>query len=234
MKVLGIIPARGGSKGIPRKNVRLLAGKPLIAYTIEKALESKYLSRIIVSTDDEEIANTGIIWGADVPFMRPSELASDQSATLPVVLHALDMLEAAGESYDAVCLLQATSPFRQDGLIDSAIEKIQQTNADALISVLSVPHEYNPHWVFEPQADGFLSIATGEEKIISRRQDLPEAYIRDGAIYITKTEVLRNQNSLFGSSLTFIQNKSPFHVNLDTLEDWKRAEKIISDFGMKF
>ena len=228
MRILGLIPARGGSKGIPGKNIKPLAGKPLVAYTFDSVQESKYLTQTVVSTDDKEIAETCKSVGLEVPFMRPDDLAADKSPTLPVIKHALEFFAAQGQTFDAVCLLQVTSPFRESGLIDKAIEKFIETGADALVSVLAVPHEYNPHWVFEPTENGFLKIATGEDEIITRRQALPQAFIRDGAIYITKTEVILNQNSLYGKTLSYIENKSNIHVNLDTMDDWAKAEQLLN------
>ncbi len=228
MKVVGIIPARGGSKGIPGKNIKLLGGKPLIQYTVEAALQSASLEKIIVSTDSQAIATVAQQLGAEVPFIRPMELAQDDTPTLPVIQHALRWLEQKGEQYDAVCLLQPTTPFRPVGFIDRAIEKFKQGNADSLISVLPVPSEYNPHWVFESNSKGFLEIATGEKQIIPRRQELPSAYIRDGAIYITKVQIVFELNSLYGNLIDFIVSEESNHVNLDTLDDWQKAKKIFN------
>ncbi|MDI1323113.1 MAG: acylneuraminate cytidylyltransferase family protein [Algoriphagus sp.] len=230
LKVLGLIPARGGSKGIPGKNIKYLQGKPLIAYTLESAKESKLLSRTILSSDDPEIIAVARQLGLDVPFTRPSDLASDQSPTLPVIIHALQYLKSIGEEYDAVCLLQVTNPFRRLGMIDEAINQLEESGADALISVLPVPHEFNPHWVFEPGADGNLHIATGEEKIISRRQDLPSAYFRDGAIYLTRTEIILNEKSLYGKKLAYLHGDKDRYVNLDTMDDWFKAEELVNKF----
>jgi len=229
LKILGIIPARGGSKGIPGKNIKSLAGKPLIAYTVESIQESKLLTNAILSSDDEAIISIAKELGLKVPFIRPAELASDHSPTLPVILHALDFFSSQGEYFDAVCLLQTTTPFRTKGMIDLAIKKMIETDADALVSVLPVPHEYNPHWIFEPDASGWLKIATGEEKIIPRRPELPATYFRDGAIYITKTSVLLKNESLYGQKLTFILGDQARYVNLDTLEDWRKAELLVQN-----
>jgi len=125
-----------------------------------------------------------------------------------------------------VILLQVTSPFREEGFIDRAIEKFIQSEADALVSVLPVPHEYNPHWIFEADRNGNLRIATGENQIIKRRQDLPKAYFRDGSIYITKTEVIK-QGSFFGNQLTYIESNPDLYVNIDTMDDWKKAEEML-------
>jgi CMP-N,N'-diacetyllegionaminic acid synthase len=227
MKVLGIIPARGGSKGIPGKNIKPLQGKPLLSYTVESAKEASGLTRVILSSDDQEIIRVARQIGLEVPFVRPAELASDTSPTLPVILHELDFFSQQGETFDAVCLLQATNPFRRSGMIDEAIQKFTETKADAVISVLPVPHEFNPHWVFESDSQGMLSIATGEKKIISRRQDLPSSYFRDGAIYLTRTSVLMDQRSLYGEKLAFILGDKDRYVNLDTLEDWEKAERLV-------
>ncbi|WP_026944764.1 acylneuraminate cytidylyltransferase family protein [Algoriphagus marincola] len=227
MKILGLIPARGGSKGIPGKNIKLLNGKPLLAYTFESAQKSSLLSKTILSSDDAEIIQTAQELGLEVPFVRPADLADDKSPTLPVIQHALRFFLEKGENFDAVCLLQTTYPFRASGLIDKAIEKFIQMDADALISVLPVPHEFNPHWVFEPDNSGLLNISTGEKKIISRRQDLPPAYIRDGAIYLTKAKTLLEEGSLYGDSLTYFETDPSNYVNLDTFQDWQKAEELV-------
>jgi CMP-N,N'-diacetyllegionaminic acid synthase len=156
MKILAIIPARGGSKGVPGKNIKELGGKPLIAYTIESALQSALLTKVIVSTDSLEIMEIAQQWKAEVPFQRPAELAEDDTTSLAVVQHSLRFYEEKGEGFDAVCLLQPTSPFREAGFIDGAIRQFMLSNADALVSVLPVPHEFNPHWTFKTNDKGFL------------------------------------------------------------------------------
>lgn len=225
MRILGLIPARGGSKGIPGKNIKPLAGKPLLAYTAEAALQSDLLVKTILSTDDEAIAEVGNLFGIDVPFLRPSEFAQDGSPTLGVILHALEFLENSGQHFDAVCLLQPTTPFRTEGFVDEAISRFVQSDADSLVSVLPVPHEYNPHWTFEADDSGLLKIATGERTIIPRRQELPQAWHRDGSVYITKTDVLKS-GSLYGNSVAYIENDPKSHVNLDTQADWEKAEML--------
>lgn len=232
MKILGLIPARGGSKGVPGKNIRLLAGKPLIEYTAERALASTYLTKVIVSTDDIEIAAICSKVGIEVPFIRPDSLAQDNTPTLPVVQHALQHLQGQGESYDAVCILQPTVPFRKAGFIDDAIEQFLSVESDSLISVLPVPTEFNPHWVFEQDAFGFLKIATGDQTIIPRRQELPRAYIRDGALYLTKSTVILN-GSLYGEKIAHIENDPSFHVNIDTRIDWEKAEALAVRFNQQ-
>ncbi|TBX69249.1 acylneuraminate cytidylyltransferase family protein [Flavobacterium silvisoli] len=230
MRILGIIPARGGSKGVPRKNIKLLGKMPLIEYTIHAAKESELLTDVIVSTDDEEIAIAAEISGCKPPFIRPSELAQDTSTSIEVVQHAIDFFEKQNIFFDAVCLLQPTSPFREKGFIDAAIRKFIEKQSDSLVSVLPVPHEYNPHWTFEETQEGLLKIATGDAVMIPRRQDLPKAFHRDGSVYITKTSVIKN-GSFLGESVAYIESNPDFYVNIDTMEDWKQAESLIIKLG---
>jgi len=227
MKVLGIITARGGSKGIPRKNIRPLCGKPLLAYTAEAALSARLLSSVVLSTEDDEIAAVGQACGLRVPFMRPLELAGDRVPSLPVVQHAVRWLSEHGELYDAVCLLQPTNPLRKAEHIDACLELLQSKNADAVVSVLSVPHEYNPHWVYFEDASGALRISTGEAQPIPRRQDLPPAFHRDGSVYVTKRDVLMERNSLFGDRLVGYPMDPAHSVNIDLPEDWQVAEELL-------
>jgi N-acylneuraminate cytidylyltransferase len=227
MRILGLIPARGGSKGIPKKNIKLLGKIPLIEYTLNSAKDSKLLTEIIVSTDDEEIAIAAEISGFKPPFIRPTEFAQDTSTSLEVVQHAIAFFESQHVFFDAVCLLQPTTPFREKGSVDSSIQKFIDSNADCLISVLPIPHEFNPHWAFEENENGLLKIATGEEQIISRRQELPKSYHRDGSIYITKTSVIKN-GSLYGKSIAYVESNAQFHVNIDTMKDWETAERIVN------
>ncbi|MGO4906213.1 acylneuraminate cytidylyltransferase family protein [Flavobacterium sp. W20_MBD1_R3] len=229
MRILGIIPARGGSKGVPLKNSKLLNGKPLLAYTSEIALQSTYLTEVILSSDDLQIIEVAKQWGVHTPFIRPTELAQDTTPTIDVIIHALEWYEKQAVSFDAVCLLQVTSPFRTVQFLDAALEKFIVSGCDSLVSVQKVPHEYNPHWTFEVNAEGNLTVATGEEKIISRRQELPETYHRDGSIYITKTEVLLHQHSLYGKSISFIESSPELYVNIDTMADWEKAEQMIKN-----
>ena len=226
MKILGIIPARGGSKGISGKNIKMLAGKPLLQYTWEVASKSTLLTKVILSTEDDAIIEVGKSLDIDIPFKRPSNLSNDKSPTLVVIQHALEFYKDRGEVFDAVCLLQVTSPFRTVAFLDNAIETFIKAQTDALISVLEVPHEYNPHWTFKANKNGELNISTGEQTIISRRQDLPKAYHRDGSIYLTKSNTILKGNSLFGDSISYVISNKETHVNIDTIEDWEKAEVI--------
>ncbi len=229
MRVLGLIPARGGSKGVPGKNKKNLGDKPLIQYTLETAKTSKLLTDIVISTDDIEIAAIGQKMGVDVPFLRPEVLASDTAKSIDVVQHAVAYLNEMDQNYDAVCLLQPTTPFRESTSIDLAINTYLTKGLDSLISVLPVPHEFNPHWVFE-EKKGNLSISTGEKEIISRRQDLPAAYHRDGSIYLTSIALIQ-QGTFYGTKMGYILSNPASHINIDTLEDWAVAEELLKQLG---
>lgn len=233
MRVLAIIPARGGSKGVPRKNIKLLNGKPLLKYTFEAAKNSKLLTDIILSSEDSEIIEIAGKMGLKAPFIRPHELATDAAASIDVVLHAIDYMENQGFFYDAVCLLQPSTPFRENGFIDKAIEKFILQKSDSMLSVLAVPHEFNPHWVFEQDKDGNLKIATGEKEIIKRRQELPNAFYRDGSVYITKIDVLKKQKSFYGNTIGYIESNNNYSCNIDSMNDWKLAEKKALELSNK-
>ncbi len=228
MKILGLIPARGGSKGVPRKNIRLLNGKPLLAYTAESALQAKSLARVILSTEDAEIAETGRNCGLDVPFLRPAELAQDSTPSLAVVRHALLTLKENGDAFDAVCLLQPTNPLRRAADIDACVGLFIESDADCVISVLPVPHEYNPKWVFWKNGGGKMSLSTGDKEIIPRRQDLPPAFHRDGSVYVTRSEIIIDRESLYGENVLGYEMLPEFSANIDTEEDWTAIEKRIS------
>lgn len=231
MRILGLIPARGGSKGVPRKNIRLLGGKPLLQYTAEAALRSRHISRLILSTDDEQIAEVGRSCGLEVPFMRPAELAEDKTPMLPVIQHAMRWAEGGGDHLDAVCLLQPTNPLRRPEDIDACIELLAASNADAAVTVLPVPSEHNPHWVYFLNGEGLLSLSTGESMPIARRQDLPPAFHREGSVYVTRRNVVMEENSLYGKRLVGHVMESGRSVNIDTPADWYRAERLLAELN---
>jgi CMP-N-acetylneuraminic acid synthetase len=228
MNVLGLVMARGGSKGIPRKNIRLLAGKPLLHYTAEAALRSQRLSAVILSTEDAEIAAIGRQCGLEVPFMRPAALAADDTPGFDVVRHAVTSLEAQGRRFDAVCILQPTSPLRRPEDIDACIELLDREEADAVVTALRVPDEHNPHWVFFAGADGSLHLSTGETSIIARRQELPPAYHREGSVYVARRDTIMVAGNLYGTRLIAYVIDARRSVNLDDLEDWQRAEEMLA------
>lgn len=229
MRVLGLIPARGGSKGVARKNARNLCGKPLVQWTIDAALAARTLGSVVVSTEDQEIARIASSCGARVPFMRPAELARDDSPTLPVVIHALETLRGAGESFDAICLLQPTSPFRKTSDIDQCVELLSSSGADSVVSVRQVPLEYNPYWVFFRLPEGTLQLSMGGTNPIPRRQLLPPAFHRDGTIYVTRSDVIERDNNLYGKKMLGYEMTRVNDVNIDTQADWDLAERIMEE-----
>jgi CMP-N-acetylneuraminic acid synthetase len=208
-------------------------GKPLVAYTVEASLSSSTIFRTILSTDDNEIADVGREFGADVPFMRPAELALDTTPTLPVVEHALLMLREVGEEYDAVCLLQPTNPLRQPADVDACVNLLERSDADSVISVLPVPHEYNPRWVFFRGREGELSLSTGEKEPIARRQELPPAVHRDGTVYVTRTKTILEEKSLYGKRIRGYEIDPLHSANIDTEDDWVAAEKRVRELIQK-
>lgn len=228
--ILAIIPARGGSKGVPRKNIKDLNGIPLIAYTIKAAIKSRKVSRVVVSTDDVEIAEVSRSYDAEVPYLRPSELASDTATTIDAVLHMLNTLkDKEGYIPDYVLLLQCTSPLRGVKHIDEAIEKILNTDLDALVSVCEA--EVNPYWANVFDGDK-LKYFIEEGKSITRRQDLPEVYRFNGAIYLIKTEVLYREKTFEPENLTGYIMDEYSSVDIDTELDFKIAEVIMREISM--
>jgi N-acylneuraminate cytidylyltransferase/CMP-N,N'-diacetyllegionaminic acid synthase len=196
MKMLALIAARGGSKRIPNKNLASLAGRPMIAYTIQAALESHSVDRLVVSTDDRQIAEVARSLGAEAPFMRPAALASDNASSVSVVLHALDQLALDNYSPDSVMLLQPTSPLRTALDIDRAADLLRSKNADAVVSVCSaVPH---PYWTKRLDQNGCVSEFIPQQAPASRSQDLPPAYALNGAIYLSRREILVKTQSFYG------------------------------------
>lgn len=225
MEILALIPARGGSKGIPRKNVKLLQGKPLIAYSIEAALQANCFAEVMVSTEDESIAEVAQKYGAQIPFLRPAAYATDSASSIAVVQHVLEAYAEQNRFFDAVCLLQPTAPLRSVALIQAAVAKFKEVGCDTLLSVRSVPHEFHPDWVLFPTENG-AKIATGISEFPKQRQLLRPAFHRDGAIYLTKTAVLKS-GTFYGDTIELVATDGLPHVNLDTPADWELAEQLL-------
>lgn len=232
MKVLGIITARGGSKGVPGKNLKLLDGKPLLAYTVEAARASRSLDRVILSTEDEAIAAAGRALGCEVPFLRPAELSRDNTPHLPVIQHAAEwMREQAGYRPDAVMVLQPTSPLRTAGDIDAAIALLESSGADSVLSVSEVPVHSHPSRTLRLDAAGnAVLFATGQpvRQRVNRRQDLPEAWVMNGAIYACRTEALfAAEPSLYGDAVVAYRMPAGRSISIDDLDDWAAAERAL-------
>jgi CMP-N-acetylneuraminic acid synthetase len=228
MKILGLIPARGGSKGVPGKNIRDLAGKPVIAYSIESALEMKDLFyRILVSTDDTEIAGISKEYGAEVPFLRPSELADDLAPMKGVIKHAIEFIEKQDNVVlDYVCLLQAADPLRKPEDIKNAIELALNNECDSVISVVQV---YATHPIIMKKIEnGYLESFCIEEKEGTRRQDYkPDAYMRNGAVYVIKRNTVIEKDSIWGEKIIPYIMPEERSLGIDSETDFKVIEQIV-------
>lgn len=225
--ILVIIPARGDSKGIPRKNIKSLGGKPLIHYAIDTARAITSDENICVSTDDLEIKSVVEHYGLHVPFMRPSELATDTMGTYEVLLHALNYYEKQGKHFDIVLLLQTTSPFRTTEQVKEALELYDKSQADMVVSVKE--STANPYYnIFEEDKDGWLHVSKGDGKIY-RRQDAPKVYEYNGAIYIMNADELKHTHMHHMQKRTKYVMDASSSFDLDTMQDWQMAETIIEN-----
>jgi len=229
-KILGLILARGGSKSIPKKNIKNLGGKPLIAHTIEKAKASKYIDRLVLSTDDVEIGEVGRKYGAETPFMRPKELAEDSTQDFPVFVHAIKWLEE-NENWrpDFIVHLRPTHPFRKTEHIDKGIELLAENQEADSVWTVGIP-PVTPYKMFTVGADGFLkpvlSIAGEKETFNWPRQKLPKAYNHYGQVDVTRYETIMQKNSMCGENiLPIILEVEVFDI--DSLLDWEFAEFMI-------
>jgi CMP-N-acetylneuraminic acid synthetase len=232
MRTLGIIPARGGSKGIPRKNIKLLLGKPLLWYTAQAALHASLLTRVVLSTEDEEIAAVGTSCGLDVPFMRPPELARDDSPTLPVLQDVVRRLERDGERYDAIMTLQVTSPLRRSGDIDGSIRLLERTGADSVFSFVDVGSRHPAKMKFIDAEGRVTDPPFGGMGEGHRRQDLPPMFRRDGSIYVTRHDVLMARNSLKGSDCRAWLIPEEWSCDIDSPFDFFFAEQLMIYHGL--
>lgn len=225
-RILAVITARGGSKGVPRKNIKDLGGRPLIAYSIEVAKQSGLISHLIVSTDDEEIANMAKEFGADVPFMRPVELAGDTVVHADVMKHAVGFMEERlGIFFDYVVILQPTSPFRLVGDIDETLKVLMESGADSGVSMMELDGDH-PIKIKKMEGNQVLPYCLSEPEGV-RRQDLPKAYKRSSAVYAVKRDVLMNQGMIFGGSTVGYVVPNERSIDIDTEYDWLRAEYML-------
>jgi CMP-N,N'-diacetyllegionaminic acid synthase len=227
-RILAIIPARGGSKRLPRKNILDLAGKPLIAWSIEAALGSKYIDRVIVSTDDDEIAEISRKYGADVPFIRPKELASDTASTIDVVRHALNFLKENGDNFKYVLLLQPTSPLRTVEHINRAVQLLIGKKADGIVSLVKTDHPME--WANTLPSDGSIDGFFSDEIKSLRSQDFPIRYLLNGAIYISRVEKILEDDFIVPRSNCYGYIMDKFvSVDIDTYYDLKLSEFLIRE-----
>jgi CMP-N,N'-diacetyllegionaminic acid synthase len=224
--VLGVVPARSGSKGIAGKNLRSLGGKPLLARAAESAWESRVVDRVILSTDSEEIATLGRSVGIEVPFLRPSELARDESPMQPTIEHAVLELEGAGWHPDIIVVLQPTAPLRRGEHITRAVRILDSTDASAVVSVVRIPPQYAPHYAMKI-VDGRLETFLPEGIRVTRRQDVEPAYSRDGTVYAVRRDVVVLEHDLYGRDCHPLVLEPEESLVLDTEADWKRAEALL-------
>jgi N-acylneuraminate cytidylyltransferase len=229
-EVLAVIPARGGSRSIPRKNVKLFAGHPLLAYSIAAGLQSKSVTRVIASTDDDEIAEVARSYGAEVPFMRPAELAQDHTTDLPVFQHALDWLRRE-EKYvpEIVVQLRPTSPIRPLNCVDRAVEiLLANAEADSVRGV--VPSGQNPYkmWIIQDSGSMTPLVGDGPPEAYNRpRQELPPTYWQTGHVDVIRAGTISDQGSMSGRVILPLALDSKYAIDIDTPEDWRRGERLV-------
>jgi len=225
-KVVCVIPARGGSKGVPRKNIKILGSKPLIAYTIEQALQSKYIDRIVVSTEDREIADISKQYGAEVPFMRPVVLAGDQVATIDVLLHAINWLEEDKYAFDIIVLLHTTTPLRVVKDIDSCIEMLLGTKADNIFSVTEAHR--NPYFnMVEINQNGKVQLS--KKGTFTSRQSAPKVYDMNSSIYVWWKDLLKKETKIFlENSQVYVMPKIR-SIDIDDDIDFRIAEVVMAE-----
>jgi N-acylneuraminate cytidylyltransferase/CMP-N,N'-diacetyllegionaminic acid synthase len=224
-KIIGIIPARAGSKGLPKKNIILLKGKPLIAWTIKCALKSKYIDKVIVSTDDPKISEISKKYGAKVPFSRPPHLATDTASSISVVIHALQKLSEAGENYDYVVLLEPTSPLREPKDIDECVEKLHRTGGSVVTVCIS--EASHPNFLFRKKPDQRLQRFTPKPAISYRRQDQATLLFPEGTVYCSEVKILKEKKSFYHKN-TF-GHEVPFwkSFEIDNEDDLKIVAALI-------
>lgn len=220
-KVLALITARGGSKGLPRKNVLVAGGRPLVAWTVQAALNAKSVNRVVLSSDDDEIMAAASAAGCEVPFRRPPVLANDQASSMDVVIHALSELPG----YDYVVLLQPTSPLRTSSDIDAAFRSMRNNDAPACVSVTEV--EQSPYWMYHLSDDGRLCSVLEPLPKVSRRQDLPHIYSLNGAIYIAKVEWLLHTKGFLSSETLAYKMPKDRSLDIDDATDFQRFLQIV-------
>jgi len=224
--ILGIIPARGGSKGVYKKNIRECDGVPLICYTFEAALRSQLIDRVVLSTDSEEIAQLGKANGVEVPFLRPQELAQDGSLVIDTIRHAMDHYDKL--DIDAIVLLQPTSPLRTSMHIDDCIFRLWEHKVETVISVVKVPHLFVNH-TFNMDGEGILDAVTEAVPLITDRSKKPVKYARNGpAVLVSRSEVIR-RGDLYGLSIMGYKMKEQESIDIDTMYDFRIAEMLLKD-----
>jgi CMP-N-acetylneuraminic acid synthetase len=222
--VLALIPARGGSKGIRDKNIRPLHGHTLLEYAANAASKSGVIDRAVLSTDSERIAAEGRRVGIEVPFIRPAELARDDTPMLPVIEHAVDFLEQQGWQPEIVVLLQPTSPLRTADHIRNAVQELRDSAADSVVTVVQLPRHLSPDYVMRIEEGRLVPFLPGGASV-SRRQDARPAYVRDGTVYAFWRRTLRDTRTIYGVDCRAMVLPARESLTIDTPEDWDEAER---------
>lgn len=228
--VLALVPARGGSKGIPDKNMRPLAGRSLLEYAAEAAAASGVVDRSVLSTDSERVAAEGRRAGLEVPFLRPSALARDDTPMLPVIEHALDALEHDGWAAEVVLLLQPTSPLRRPEHIRAAVQQLRDSGADSVVTVVELPRHFSPDYVMRVD-DGRLVPFLAEGGRVTRRQDARPAFVRDGTVYAFWSRTVRETRSIYGRDCRPLVLSARDSMTIDAPDDWNEAERRLRAAG---
>jgi len=227
MNILGIVPARGGSKGVPGKNLKPLAGRSLLEYTARAASESHVLDRVVLSTDSVEIADEGRRVGLEVPFLRPAALAADDAPMLPVIMHAVQTIEANGWRPEMIVLLQPTSPLRRSEHIRDAVVLLRDTQADSVVTAVAVPRHLSPDYVMRLE-DGRLKPFLEAGARITRRQDARQAYSRDGTVYACWRNTLERFGTIYGDDCRALLIDPLESLSIDSPDDWDAAERRLA------
>lgn len=229
-RVLGLVPARGGSKGVPGKNLRTLAGRTLLDYTARAAVDSGVIDRLVLSTDSSEIADAGRRAGLEVPFIRPATLAQDDTPMLPVIRHAVDALAADGWTAEEIVLLQPTSPLRRPSHVRDAVTLLRESKADSVVSVVELPRHLSPDYVMRIE-DGVLRPFLPDGARVTRRQDARPAYSRDGTVYACWRTTLERWGNIYGERCQPLVLDAADSLSIDSLADWAEAERRLAQRG---
>jgi len=224
-EICAVITARSGSKGVKGKNIKNLCGKPLLAYTIEASLRSKFVKRTVLSTDSKEIADVGRKYGAEIPFLRPKNLAKDDTPAFPVIKHTLEKLKNKGYDPEIILVLMPTCPLRTNKHIDEALEKMSQNpNADSIVSIVGVPHNFNPYSIYKDINNKFLNPFLSWDERKNLRAEKPRFFARNGAIYAFTRECFYNKNSIFGDKILHYFMEEHESIDIDTSYDFELAK----------
>lgn len=229
---LAIIPARGGSKGLPGKNIKMLNNKPIIAWSIEAGLKSQYMDNVAVSTDSEEIAEVAKTYGAEIPFLRDASLANDTASSFSVIKNVIDFYKKQNITYDFIVLLEPTSPLREVSDIDLAIEKLLSSTADSIVGIAKT-EDQNPAFLIHKNEKNFISGYENKEMQVLRRQDIKDVYFFEGTIYVSKTDALLTTQTFYHKNTIGYEVPKYKSLEIDDIYDFVMVEAIMNHKGYK-